>query len=88
MAFEKVSLDRINRQFNELGATTPPMKWQYGTLWIETENKNDLNIIRDAMIEDVLAPNYTVQFSEMKPTEREPWTEWAMDVVEKTKVVA
>jgi len=88
MAFETVSLDRINRQFNELGATTPPMKWQYGTLWIETENKNDLNIIRDAMIEDVLAPNYTVQFSEMKPTEREPWTEWAMDVVEKTKVVA
>jgi len=88
MAFETVSLDRINRQFNELGATTPPMKWQYGTLWIETENKNDLNIIRDAMIEDVLASNYTVQFSEMKPTEREPWTEWAMDVVEKTKVVA
>lgn len=88
MAFETVSLDRINRQFNELGATTPPMKWQYGTLWIETENKNDLNIIRDAMIEDVLAPNYTVQFSEMKPTEREPWTEWAMDVIEKTKVVA
>lgn len=88
MAFETVSLDRINRQFNELGATTPNMYWQYGTLWIETENKNDLNIIRDAMIEDVLAPNYTVQFSEMKPTEREPWTEWAMDVVEKTKVVA
>jgi hypothetical protein len=88
MAFETVSLDRINRQFNELGATTPPMKWQYGTLWIETENKNDLNIIRDAMIEDVLASNYTVQFSEMKPTEREPWTEWAMDVIEKTKVVA
>ena len=88
MAFETVSLDRINRQFNELGASTPPMRWQYGTLWIETENKRDLNIIRDAMIEDVLASNYTVQFSEMKPTEREPWTEWAMDVVEKTKVVA
>ena len=33
------------------------------------------------MLEDVLSPKYTVKFSEMKPTEREPWTEWAMDVV-------
>ena len=81
MAFETQALDRINRQFTEMGAKTPDMHWQYGTLWISTENKRDLKIIEDAMLEDVLSPKYTVKFSEMKPTDREPWTEWAMDVV-------
>jgi hypothetical protein len=86
MAFETVALDKINRQFNELGASTPNMYWQYGTLWIETESKGDLNVIKTAMVEDVLDSKYTVQFSEMKPTDREPWTEWAMDVIEKKEV--
>jgi len=58
------------------------MYWQYGTLWIETEQKQDLELVKQAMTEDVLDPKFTVQFSEMKATEREPWTEWAMDIVE------
>ena len=82
MGLETKSLNQIEKAFNEVGATTPNMYWQYGTLWIETEDKNDLALIKQAMTEDVLAPNYTVQFSEMKPTDREPWTEWAMDVIE------
>lgn len=81
MGLETKSLDRITRQFKEMGTDAPSMKWEYGTLWIETESKDDLKVIKEAMIEDVLAPGYTVQFSEMKPTEREPWTEWAMDVI-------
>lgn len=82
MGLETKSLNQIEKAFNEVGATIPNMYWQYGTLWIETEDKNDLALIKQAMTEDVLAPNYTVQFSEMKPTDREPWTEWAMDVIE------
>jgi len=82
MALETTSLDRIERAFNEVGSPTPNMYWQYGTLWIETENKPDLELVKQAMTEDVLDPKFTVQFSEMKPTEREPWTEWAMDIVE------
>ena len=82
MALETTSLDRIERAFNEVGAPTPNMYWQYGTLWIETEHERDLELVKQAMIEDVLDPKFTVQFSEMKPTEREPWTEWAMDIVE------
>jgi len=85
MAFETNALDKISRHFNEVGARTPNMYWQYGTLWIETEHKRDLELVKQAMIEDVLAPNYTVQFSEMKPTDREPWTEWAMDIIENKK---
>lgn len=82
MALETTSLDRIERAFNEVGAPTPNMYWQYGTLWIETEHERDLELVKQAMTEDVLDPKFTVQFSEMKPTEREPWTEWAMDIVE------
>ena len=86
MGLETKALDRINRAFEEVGSTTPKMYWQYGTLWIETEHKRDLELVKQAMIEDVLAPNYTVQFSEMKPTDREPWTEWAMDIIEDKEV--
>ena len=82
MALETTSLDRIERAFNEVGAPTPNMYWQYGTLWIETDHERDLDLVKQAMTEDVLDPKFTVQFSEMKPTEREPWTEWAMDIVE------
>ncbi len=81
MAFETQALDRINRQFTEMGAKTPDMHWQYGTLWISTKDKRDLRIIKDAMLEDVLPPKHSVSFSEMKPTDREPWTEWAMDII-------
>ena len=82
MALETTSLDRIERAFNEVGAPTPNMYWQYGTLWIETEHERDLELVKQAMTEDVLDSKFTVQFSEMKPTERETWTEWAMDIVE------
>ena len=86
MGLETKALDRINRAFEEVGSTTPKMYWQYGTLWIDREDKNELELIKQAMVEDVLAPGYTVQFSEMKPTEREPWTEWAMDIIEDKEV--
>ena len=85
MGLETKALDRINRAFEEVGSSTPSMYWQYGTLWIETEDKNELELVKQAMVEDVLAPGFTVQFSEMKPTEREPWTEWAMDIIENKK---
>ena len=85
MGLETKALDRINRAFEEVGSSTPSMYWQYGTLWIETEDKNELELVKQAMVEDVLDPKFTVQFSEMKPTEREPWTEWAMDIIENKK---
>jgi hypothetical protein len=87
MGLETKALHQIEKAFNEVGASKPSMYWQYGTLWIETEDKNELELVKQAMIEDVLDPKFTVQFSEMKPTEREPWTEWAMDIIENKEVV-
>ena len=82
MGLETKSLDRINRQFREMNAVAPSMHWQHGTLWIDTNDKADLTIIKDAMLEDVLDTKFTVQFNLLKATETEPWDQWAMDIVE------
>ena len=86
MGLETKSIDRINRQFNELGSKAPTMWLEYGTLWIDNPTQDELTVIKEAMIEDVLAPGFTVQFNCLKATETEPWDQWAMDVVEKEKV--
>jgi hypothetical protein len=65
-----------------MGAKAPTMWWEYGTLWIDYPTQDELNIIKEAMIEDVLAPGFTVQFNCLKATKTEPWDQWAMDVVE------
>jgi hypothetical protein len=58
------------------------MWWEHGTLWIDNPTEGELNVIKDAMIEDVLASGFTVQFNCLKATKTEPWDQWAMDVVE------
>ena len=83
MGLEKVSIDRINRQFSELGASAPNMFWQHGTLWIDTDDTDDLRVIKDAMEEDVLTQNLTVDFTLQPATEQEPWDQWSMDILEK-----
>ena len=59
------------------------MNWQYGTLWIDTEDTDDLRIIKEVMEDEVLNPNLTVDFNLLKATKTEPWDQWAMDVVSK-----
>ena len=59
------------------------MNWQYGTLWIDTEDTDDLRIIKEVMEDEVLNQNLTVDFNLLKATETEPWDQWAMDIVEK-----
>ena len=59
------------------------MNWQYGTLWIDTEDTDDLRIIKEVMEDEVLNPNLTVDFNLLKATETEPWDQWSMDIVEK-----
>ena len=59
------------------------MNWQYGTLWIDTEDTDDLRIIKEVMEDEVLNNNMTVDFNLLKATETEPWDQWSMDIVEK-----
>jgi hypothetical protein len=81
MGLETFSLDRIKRQFNEMGSQAPTMWWEHGTLWIDNPSEDDLTVIKDAMLEDVLAPGFDVSFNCLKATEKEPWDQWAMDIV-------
>ena len=59
------------------------MYWQQGTLWIDTEDTDDLRSIKDVMESEVLNNNLTVDFNLLKATEKEPWDQWSMDIVEK-----
>ena len=59
------------------------MFWQHGTLWIDTDDKDDLEIIKEVMEDEVLNNNMTVDFNLLKATETEPWDQWSMDIVEK-----
>ena len=46
------------------------MYWQQGTLWIDTEDTDDLRSIKDVMESEVLNHNLTVDFNLLKATER------------------
>ena len=59
------------------------MHWQYGTLWIDTEDTDDLRVIKEVMEDEVLNPGFIVDFNLLKATETEPWDQWAMDVISK-----
>ena len=61
----------------------PNIHWQYGTMWIDTDDTDDLRIIKEVMEDEVLNNNMTVDFNLLKATETEPWDQWAMDIVEK-----
>lgn len=81
MGIENKSLNAIKEHFAIKGKTPPNMFWQHGCLWVDTEDKLDLARIKKAMLEDVLPIKYTVEFSELRATNTEPWTQWAMDIV-------
>ena len=59
------------------------MFWQHGTLWIDTEDTDDLRLIKEVMEDEVLNQNFTVDFNLQPSTEQEPWDQWSMDIKEK-----
>ena len=83
MGLETHSIVEIKERFHKEGRSLPNMYWQQGTLWIDTEDTDDLRSIKDVMESEVLNHNMTVDFNLLKATEREPWDQWAMDIVEK-----
>jgi len=83
MGLETHSIVEIKERFHKIGKDTPTMHWSHGVLWIDTNDKNDLDEIKDVMEAEVLSPGFGVQFNCLKATETEPWDQWAMDVVEK-----
>ncbi len=83
MGLETHSIVEIKERFHKENRDVPPMHWQYGTLWIDTEDTDDLRIIKEVMEDEVLNPGFIVDFNLLKATKTEPWDQWAMDVVSK-----
>ena len=83
MGLETLSTVEIRERYHKLGKEVPNMHWQYGTMWIDTDDTYDLRIIKEVMEDEVLNNNMTVDFNLLKATETEPWDQWAMDIVEK-----
>ena len=83
MGLETHSIVEIKERFHKENRDIPPMHWQYGTLWIDTEDTDDLRVIKEVMEDEVLNPGFIVDFNLLKATETEPWDQWAMDVISK-----
>ena len=83
MGLETHSIVEIKERFHKENRDVPPMHWQYGTLWIDTEDTDDLRVIKEVMEDEVLNPGFIVDFNLLKATKTEPWDQWAMDVVSK-----
>lgn len=83
MGLETHSMVEIKERFHKEGKAMPYMNWEYGTLWIDTNDKEDLDTIKDVMLNEVLANHCDVQFNCLKATKTEPWDQWAMDIVDK-----
>ena len=83
MGLETRAIVEIKERFHKEGKAMPYMNWEYGTLWIDTNDQEDLDIIKDVMLNEVLANHCDVQFNCLKATKTEPWDQWAMDIVDK-----
>ena len=83
MGLETLSTVEIRERYHKLGKEVPNMHWQYGTMWIDTDDTDDLRIIKEVMEDEVLNKDMTVDFNLLKATETEPCDQWAMDIVEK-----
>ena len=81
MGLEILSSVEIKERFYKDNRPLPSFNWEHGTMWIDTEDRTDLDTIEEVMLNEVLAPGYGVAFSKLEATETEPWTQWAMDIV-------
>ena len=81
MGLETHSIVEIKERFHKVGKEAPTMWWEHGTLWIDTNDKDDIKEIKDVMESEVLSPGLSVDFNCLKATETEPWAQWAMDIV-------
>ena len=86
MGLETHSIVEIKERFHKEGKDTPKMWWSNGTMWIDTNDTDDIALIKDVMEEEVLAPGMAVDFNLLKATETEPWDQYAFDIVGEVQI--
>lgn len=82
MSFESTAINSIKSAFDKDNLTAPEMHWEYGTLWVDTNSEEDMDLIADTLENDVLSSDYKTSMNCLKATETEPWDQWAVDIVE------
>jgi hypothetical protein len=81
MGLETLATVEIRERFHKDDRPVPSFYWQHGTMWIDTDDTDDLRVIQEVMEDEVLAPGLKVAFNLLKATETEPWDQWSMDIV-------
>ena len=53
MGLETHAIVEIKERFHKEGNAMPHMNWEHGTLWIDTNDKSDIDTIKDVMETEV-----------------------------------
>ena len=82
MSFETTAINSIKSAFDKENLTAPEMHWEYGTLWVDTNSEEDMDLVATTLESDVLSSEFKVDMNCLKATATEPWDQWAVDIVE------
>ena len=49
MSFESGAIKTITEAFDKEDLTVPPMHWEHGTLWVDTNSEEDMDLIAETL---------------------------------------
>ena len=84
MGLENRILNNIDIKFAQADKPKPDCWFEFGTLWSDVSNKDDVDRIKQAVLDKVNA-DCDVQVSKLHATDREPWDQYAFDIVDKIR---
>ena len=87
MGLENRTLNNIDVKFAQADIQKPNVWWEYGTLWADTNDQNDVELIKEGL-EEVINSSFKVKVSKLGATDSEPWDQYAFDIVEANNVLA
>lgn len=87
MGLENRTLNNIDVKFAQADIQKPNVWWEYGTLWADTNDTKDVDLIFEGL-EEMINSNFEVKVSKLDATDSEPWDQYAFDIVEKQKAVS
>jgi len=79
MGLENKAINSIIDNFKSNQKTPPPIWFEYGTLWADTNSETDVDIIKQGL-EQVIIPQCKVIVSKLAATKTEPWDQYAFDI--------
>lgn len=81
MGLENRTLNNIDVKFAQADIQKPNIWWEYGTLWADTNDQKDVELIKEGL-EEVINSSFKVKVSKLGATDSEPWDQYAFDIVE------